>query len=59
MKSLASLASDYNFVVGVDGGVNLSTIDKVYNTGIDITVVGSGLYKCSNIPDRFKELMNS
>jgi|TARA_B100001758_G_C18392424_1_gene603752 ribulose-phosphate 3-epimerase len=44
--------------IGVDGGVNLSTIDKVYNTGIDVTVVGSGLYKADNIIDRFKELEN-
>ena len=44
--------------IGVDGGVNLSTIDKVYDTGIDVTVVGSGLYKADNIIDRFKELEN-
>ena len=44
--------------LGVDGGVNLSTIDKVYNTGIDVTVVGSGLYKANNIKKRFMELTN-
>jgi pentose-5-phosphate-3-epimerase len=44
--------------IGVDGGVNLSTIDRVYDTGIDVTVVGSGLYKADNIIDRFKELEN-
>ena len=44
--------------LGVDGGVNLKTINKVYKTGIDVTVVGSGLYKAENIIDRFKELEN-
>jgi len=44
--------------LGVDGGVNLSTIDKVYNTGIDIVVVGSGLYGAKNINQRYLELIN-
>lgn len=47
-----------NIVIGVDGGVNLKTINKVYKTGIDVTVVGSGLYKASDIISRFKELEN-
>jgi len=45
-------------VLGVDGGVNLTTIDKVYDTGVDVTVVGSGLYKAPDIINRFKELEN-
>ena len=45
-------------VIGVDGGVNLSTIKKVYETGIDVTVVGSGLYKADDIVERFNELEN-
>ena len=42
--------------IGVDGGVNLSTIKRVYDTGVDVTVVGSGLYKAENIVERFNEL---
>ena len=45
-------------VLGVDGGVNLTTIDRVYDTGVDVTVVGSGLYKAPDIIGRFKELEN-
>ena len=45
-------------IIGVDGGVNLSTIKKVYETGIDVTVVGSGLYKADDIVERFNELEN-
>ena len=44
--------------LGVDGGVNVNTIDKVYSTGIDITIVGSGLYKAPDIPKRYIELIN-
>ena len=47
-----------DITLGVDGGVNLATISKVYSTGIDVTVVGSGLYKAKNVNKRFKELQN-
>ena len=57
MKRLSDLSSKHNFIVGVDGGVNLSTIDEVYETGIDVTIVGSGLYKADNINARFNQLM--
>ncbi len=58
MEQLSKLSKEHNFVVGVDGGVNLGTIDKVYETGVDITIVGSGLYKAEDVPNRFNELMN-
>ena len=45
-------------ILGVDGGVNIKTINKVYETGVDVTIVGSGLYKADDIVARFKELEN-
>ena len=57
MKKLSSLSLKYDFIVGVDGGVNLNTINKVYETGVDVTIVGSGLYKSDNINKRFNDLM--
>ncbi len=57
MKKLSSLSLKYDFIVGVDGGVNLNTINKVYETGVDVTIVGSGLYKTDNINKRFNDLM--
>ena len=42
----------------VDGGVNLKTIDEVYNTGIDITIVGSALYGSNNIEQQYNDLLN-
>ena len=47
-----------NIVIGVDGGVNLKTINRIYKTGIDVTVVGSGLYGSDDIIKRFKDLEN-
>ena len=57
MRKLSELRKDREFLIGVDGGVNLKTINAVYNTGVDITIVGSGLYKAPNIKERFDELM--
>ena len=57
MRKLSELRKDREFLIGVDGGVNLETINAVYNTGVDITIVGSGLYKAPNIKERFDELM--
>ena len=62
MKQIHEMCINYNrrkdITIGVDGGVNLTTIDKVYSTGVDVTVVGSGLYKADNIKTRFMELTN-
>ena len=59
MKELSILADKFGFIVGVDGGVNMRTIDRVYETGVDVTIVGSGLYKTEDIPKRFNELMKN
>jgi ribulose-phosphate 3-epimerase len=62
MKLTDQMCTTHNcrdeIVLGVDGGVNLTTIDRVYDTGVDVTVVGSGLYKAPDIVSRFKELEN-
>ena len=58
MRSLSLLTDGMEILIGVDGGVNLDTIDKVYDTGIDITVVGSALYGAKNIEKRYFDLLN-
>ena len=58
INHLSTLSAKHDFVIGVDGGVNLTTIDSVYNAGADITIVGSGLYGASSINERFDKLMN-
>ena len=58
MRKLVDLREDRDILIGVDGGVNIDTIAQVYETGVDVTIVGSGLYKADSIKDRFSELMS-
>ena len=57
MKKIVEASKDLGITIGVDGGVNLKTINEVYNTGIDVTVVGSALYGASDIKQRYEDLM--
>ena len=59
MSYLSSNTESFNTIIGVDGGVNLQTIDRVYKTGIDVTIVGSGLYGATNIKDRYNLLLGN
>ena len=58
MSSLVKLTKNFDILIGVDGGVNLKTIDKIYNTGIDITIIGSALYGAENVEKRYHQLLN-
>ena len=59
MENIVQMTKGRNITIGVDGGVNLDTISEVYGTGIDVTIVGSGLFKSDNISERYQELMNA
>ena len=59
MKFLVEITKNKDILIGVDGGVNLTTINDVYDTGIDITIVGSALYGASNIEQRYNDLLNA
>ena len=48
-----------NLMVAVDGGVNIKTIKKVFDTGVDVSIVGSGLLRAQDRKTRYKELMNA
>ncbi len=56
MHKAVAARKDHAYLVAVDGGVNTSTIDRVFATGIDIAVVGSGLFETPDITQRFREL---
>ena len=58
MENIVKMREDRNIIIGVDGGVNLDTISQVYKTGIDVTIVGSGLFKSDDIIQRFQDLLN-
>ena len=58
MENIVTMCKGKNILIGVDGGVNLTTINDVYNTGIDITITGSALYGAENIEQRYYDLIN-
>ena len=58
MINIVKMRQGRDILIGVDGGVNIKTINSVYQTGIDIVVVGSGLYKAEDIQDRYNQLLN-
>ena len=54
-KAVARRAAG-EYLIAVDGGVNLDTVKTVFATGIDMAIVGSGLFSAEDIPARFREL---
>ena len=59
MKNIVSMRKNRKIIIGVDGGVNMKTISMVYDTNIDITIVGSGLFNTHDVNQRYQELMNA
>ena len=58
MKYFVEKKLDYpDLIVAVDGGVNTKTIRKVFETGIDISIVGSGLFGAIDRKARYDELL--
>lgn len=58
MSNIVQMTKGKNITIGVDGGVNLETISKIYDTGIDVTIVGSALFNAKNIFQRYQDLIN-
>ena len=58
MENIVQMTKGRNITIGVDGGVNLDNISNVYDTGIDITIVGSALFNSDNISQRYQDLLN-
>ncbi|MEE9162047.1 MAG: ribulose-phosphate 3-epimerase [Candidatus Neomarinimicrobiota bacterium] len=56
MRKAVAARRDHDFLIAVDGGVNLTTIDRVFDAGVDIAVVGSGLFDAPDIQQRYREL---
>ena len=47
-----------NVKIGVDGGVNLESADKLLSVGVDRLVVGSAIFKSDNIKEVITKLQN-
>ncbi len=58
IEYLATHRSDRNFIISVDGGINLTTIASVFTSGADMAVVGDGLFSAADRKHRYLELMN-
>ncbi|WP_372639099.1 ribulose-phosphate 3-epimerase [Fodinibius sp.] len=46
-----------DFFIEVDGGINLDNIEKISNSGADVFVAGSAVFKAPDIPKRINELL--
>ena len=56
MTAAVTARTGGDYLVAVDGGVNLKTVDQVFATGIDMAIVGSGLFGADDIPARLAAL---
>ena len=59
MENVVKIRENRNIMIGVDGGVNLNTISDVYHTGIDVAIVGSGLFRADDLKQRYNDLLNA
>ena len=59
MINVVKMTKKLDITIAVDGGVNIDTINDVYKTGIDIVIVGSGLFNANNIKKRYNDLLNA
>ncbi|MFC1619056.1 ribulose-phosphate 3-epimerase [Candidatus Neomarinimicrobiota bacterium] len=56
MSKAVAARREHHYLVAVDGGINIETIDRIGSTGIDIAVVGSALFGAPDIAKRYREL---
>ncbi len=49
-------ASGHGILIEVDGGVDITNINRVHRAGADIAVSGGGVYRADDVPARIREL---
>ena len=49
---------DSDFLIEIDGGVNIDTIKSAYDAGVDVFVAGSAIFSADNISAAATELKN-
>ena len=45
----------YDYVIEIDGGVDLGNIDRVLDAGVEMAVAGSAVFKADDVTERVRE----
>lgn len=45
----------YDYVIEIDGGVDLGNIDRVLDAGVEMAVAGSAVFKAEDVTERVRE----
>lgn len=58
LQQLRNMRNEHGagFLIEVDGGVNLDNIERITQSGADVLVAGSAVFKAKNIPKRIDRL---
>ncbi len=58
LRRLVAMRRDHksDFLIEIDGGVSLKNIHKLVESGVDVLVVGSGVFKADDVTQRVKDL---
>lgn len=61
LQQMAQIRTEENldFLIEVDGGVNLHNIETIVRSGADVLVAGSSVFKADDIPLRVQELQRN
>jgi ribulose-phosphate 3-epimerase len=61
VKQLVKIRNEeqLNFLIEIDGGVGLKNIGKLAQSGVDILVAGSSVFKAEDIPQRISKLKSN
>ena len=44
----------YDYIIEIDGGIDLNNIDRVLNSGVEMAVAGSAVFKADDVTERVK-----
>ncbi len=45
----------YDYVIEIDGGIDLSNVERVMASGVEMVVAGSAVYGATDVPERVRE----
>lgn len=45
----------YDYVIEMDGGIDLTNVERVLSSGVEMVVAGSAVYGATDVPERVRE----